>query len=227
MHRRRFVRPALIIILYLVTVTAGCRSIPRPEPIATKERWVCPEFADLPLRLGLYEEAIKEHRRVVLEEPENALAHYHLGYAYGQVGTHTREVEEYKRAVDLGLAREDLFYNLGMAYGEVGDLDQAEEAFRQAVAMAPTDGENRRALGMVYYEQLLFEEAVAFCKQATLLEPENPHAWHCLALALAGAGKTEDSVAAVDQVLRLDAHYALDPRLLKFFPRLEEEYQSP
>jgi tetratricopeptide (TPR) repeat protein len=227
MHRRRFVRPALIIILYLVTVTAGCRSIPRPEPIATKERWVCPEFADLPLRLGLYEEAIKEHRRVVLEEPENALAHYHLGYAYGQIGTHALEVEEYRRAVDLGLAREDLFYNLGMACAEVGALDEAEQALRQAATTAPADGENHRALGMVYCHKHLFQEAIASCEQATRSEPENPHAWHCLALALAGAGKMEDSMAAVDQVFRLDAHYSLDPRLLKLLPESRGKNQSP
>jgi len=226
MHRRGLVLSALM-ILYLVTVTAGCRSVPRPEPAATTERWVCPEFADLPLRLGLYEEAIKEHRRVLLEEPGNALAHYHLGYAYGQVGAQPLEVEEYKRAVDLGLAREDLFYNLGMAYAEAGALVDAEQAFSRAVTMAPANGENRRALGMVYYDRHLFQEAIASCERATLLEPESPHAWHCLALALAGAGKLEDSMAAVAQVRRLDARYPLDPRLLEVFPSLGEENQPP
>jgi len=226
MHRGRLVLPALM-ILHLVTVAAGCRSVPRPEPTATTERWVCPEFADLPLRLGLYEEAVKEHRRVLLEEPDNALAHYHLGYAYGQVGAHSLEVEEYGRAVDLGLAREDLFYNLGMAYAEMGALDKAEQAFSQAVTMAPASGDNRRALGMVYYEQHRFHEAIASCEQATRLEPENPHAWHCLALALAGAGKMEDSQAAVDRVRRLDAHYPLDPVLLEHLPRAVGENQSP
>jgi tetratricopeptide (TPR) repeat protein len=214
-------------ILYLVTVAAGCRSVPRPEPTATVERWVCPEFADLPLRLGLYEEAVKEHRRVLLEAPENALAHYHLGYAYGRVGAHSLEVEEYVRAVDLGLTREDLFYNLGMAYAELGALVKAEQAFNKAVTMAPANGENRRALGMIYCEQRLFQEAIASCERATLLEPENPHAWHCLALALAGAGKIEGSMAAAGQVRRLDANYPLDPRLLELFPGLEKENQSP
>jgi tetratricopeptide (TPR) repeat protein len=226
MHWRRFVLPALA-ILYLVTVAAGCRSVPRPQPTATTERWVCPEFADLLLRLELYEEAIKEHRRVLLEEPENALAHYHLGYAYGQIGTHALEVEEYRRAVDLGLAREDLFYNLGMACAEVGALDEAEQALRQAATTAPADGENHRALGMVYCHKHLFQEAIASCEQATRSEPENPHAWHCLALALAGAGKMEDSMAAVDQVFRLDAHYSLDPRLLKLLPESRGKNQSP
>jgi len=99
------------------------------------------------------------------------------------VGAHSLEVEEYLRAIDLGLTREDLFYNLGMAYAELGALDKAEHAFSQAVTMAPANGDNRRALGMVYYEQHLFDEAIASCEQATLLDPQNTHAWHCLALA--------------------------------------------
>jgi tetratricopeptide (TPR) repeat protein len=226
MHWRGLVLPALM-ILYLMTIAARCRSVPRPEPTATADRWVCPEFADLPLRLGLYEEAVKEHRRVLLEEPGNALAHFHLGYAYGQVGAHQLEVTEYERAVDLGLAREDLFYNLGMAYAEVGALDKAEQALSRAVTMAPANSDNRRALGMVYYEHHLFQEAIASCERATLLEPKNPHAWHCLALALAGASKMEDSMAAVAQVRQLDAHYPLDPRLLELFPELGGEKQPP
>jgi Flp pilus assembly protein TadD len=67
---------------------------------------------------------------------------------------------------------------------------------------------------MVYYEQRHFHEAIASCERATRLEPENPHAWHCLALALAGAGKLEDSRAAAERVRRLDAHYPFDPVLL-------------
>jgi len=136
-------------------------------------------------------------------------------------------VEEYLRAIDLGLTREDLFYNLGMAYAELGALDQAEHAFSQAVTMAPANGDNRRALGMVYYEQHLFHEAIASCEQATLLDPQNTHAWHCLALALAGAGKVKDSQAAVDQVRRLDGHYPLDPLLLELLPGSVGENQSP
>lgn len=214
-------------LVYLVAVAMGCRSLPRPEPVARTDRWVCPEFADQPLRHGLYEVAIKEHLRVLLEDPDNALAHYHLGYAYGQVGDHGAEVHAYGQAIHLGLTREDLFYNLGMAYAELGVYEQAEQALLQAVATAPNSGENRRALGMVYYQQQHFHEAIASCERATLLEPENPHAWHCLAVALAGAGKVEESRAALEQVHRLDAHYPLDSLLLELFQGSGGKNQSP
>jgi hypothetical protein len=48
--------------------------------------------------------------------PANALAHYHLGFAYGMTGDETREINEYERATALGLSRWDLFLNLGIAF---------------------------------------------------------------------------------------------------------------
>jgi tetratricopeptide (TPR) repeat protein len=226
MCRRRTILRGLIIFC-LLSLGAGCGTAPRPGPVAVSDRWVCPESADLPLRHGLYEQAINGHLRVIDEEPENALAHYHLGYAYGQLGEHVREVQEYERALDLGLTREDLFFNLGMAYAELGAFDKAEQALRRAVTIAPESADNHRALGMVYYEQSHFHEAIASCERATRLEPEDPHAWHCFALALAGAGRLEDSRAAAERVRRLDAHYPLDPLLLDLLQAPGGENQAP
>lgn len=216
-----------LIICCVVSLSLGCGTPPRPQPVAVRDRWVCPEFADLPLRNGLYEQAIEDHLRVLNEEPENALAHYHLGYAYGQLGQHVGEVQEYERALDLGLTREDVLFNLGMAYAELGALDKAEQTLRRVITIAPDSSDNHEALGMVYYEQRHFDEAIASCERATRLEPENPHAWHCLALALAGAGKLEDSRAAAERVRCLDAHYPLDPLLLDLLQTSGGESQSP
>jgi tetratricopeptide (TPR) repeat protein len=226
MCRDRIILPGLIICC-LVGLALGCASLPRPEPVAVSDRWVCPEFADLPLRHGLYDQAIEAHLQVLMDEPENALAHYHLGYAYGQLGEHVREVQEYERALDLGLVREDLFFNLGMAYAELGSFDKAEQALRRVVTIAPDSGDNHRALGMVYYEQHHFHEAIVSCERATRLEPENPHAWHCLALALTGAGKLADSRAAAERVRRLDPDYALDPLLVDLLQAPGGENQRP
>ena len=46
---------------------------------------------------------------------KNALAHYHLGFAYGMVGRHQEEIDEYRRAVALRLTDWTLFLNLGFA----------------------------------------------------------------------------------------------------------------
>ena len=71
--------------------------------------------------------AIRLHAEVVRKHPDDALSHYHLGFAEGMVGNRTAEVNEYQRAAALGLRNWDLFLNLGLAQLENGDLDAATD----------------------------------------------------------------------------------------------------
>lgn len=213
---------ALLLILGL-GMALGCQSL----QFGKKEgdgRWVCPEFADLPLRQGRFEEAAEQHLRVVSQEPDNGLAHYHLGYAYGQLGLHADEIVEYQRAIDLGMEKGDLFYNLGMAYMELEEYDRAEQSFQRAVEIEPDSGDNHHGLGLAHIEQKHYHEAIVSCRRATALEPDDPDSWHCLALAAAKADEVGESWNAVKELRKLDPDYMLDPFLLKIFP---SEGKSP
>jgi len=208
---------ALLLISSFLLFSA-CQSLQQPKGNLAEDRWICPEFADIPLRQGRFEEAIEQHLKLLSQEPDNGLAHYHLGYAYGQSGLHADEIAEYLKAVDLGLTRGHLFYNLGMAYMELDEYEQAEQAFHRAVDIEPECSENHWALGMVHYKLEHFNEAIIACRQATLLQPKDPDSWHCLALALARTDQVGESWTAVKQLRRLDGDYRLDPFLLELFP---------
>ena len=207
-----------LLLIFPFLLPLGCQSLEQLKKPHGDDLWVCPEYADLPLRQGHFEQAIEQHLKVLSEEPENALARYHLGYAYGQLGLHSDEVAEYLRAVDLGMVRGDLFYNLGMAYMELGEYVRAEQSFRQAVELEPDCGENHRGLGMAYLEQEHYHEAIALCRRASTLEPDDPDSWHCLAVAAAKANEVGESWFAVKQLRQLEPAYSLDPILLELFP---------
>ena len=59
----------------------------------------------------------------------NALAHYHLGFAYGMTGNVSKEISEYRTAIGLGLKVWDLFLNLGLAYYDQHDLQWRNGSF--------------------------------------------------------------------------------------------------
>ena len=77
---------------------------------------ICDVTADSYLGLEDYNQAIKLHQRISAAHPQDALAHYHLGFAYGMVGQHDKELAEYRRAVELRLNHWDLYVNLGRVY---------------------------------------------------------------------------------------------------------------
>ena len=213
-----------LLFMFFFLLSLGCQSLHMPEKSSTDNRWICPEYADLPLRQGRFEDAIEQHLQVISQDPENGLAHYHLGYAYGQLGLHPDEIAQYLRAIDLGVESGILYCNLGMAYIELNKYDRAEQSFRQAVEIEPDSGENHLGLGLAYLKQEHYHEAILSCRRATTLEPKDPDTWHCLALAAAKSDEIGEAWNAVKELRKLDPKYMLDPFLLKIFPA---ERKSP
>jgi Flp pilus assembly protein TadD len=97
-----------------------------------REQPICDARADHYLVTEDYAEAVRLHREYLQKHPANALAHYHLGFAYGMTGDEAREINEYERATALGLSRWDLFLNLGIAFLVNDNLSAATDALRHA-----------------------------------------------------------------------------------------------
>src|SRR5437879_12482898 len=74
---------------------------------------ICDATADYFLGVEDYPETVKLHRLLVAAHPNEALAHYHLGFAYGMLGRRSAELAEYRRAGSLGLQQWDFFRNTG------------------------------------------------------------------------------------------------------------------
>src|SRR6266446_3972251 len=98
---------------------------------------VCDVNADFALGLENYPTAIELHRNFLHAHNDNALAHYHLGFAYGMTGRTTEEINEYLAAARLRLDKWDLFLNLGLAYLSQNDSPDAIKALRTAVLLGP------------------------------------------------------------------------------------------
>src|SRR6266849_8928282 len=111
---------------------------------------ICDAKADYFLGVEDYPETAKLHRLLVAAHPNDALAHYHLGFAYGMLGRHGEELAEYRRAASLGLKQWDFFLNLGLVYLEDGNSDAAIDALRTAVALGPDHPEGHFNLGLAY-----------------------------------------------------------------------------
>jgi Tfp pilus assembly protein PilF len=98
--------------------------------------------ADHYLALEDYSVAIPLHREFLQKHPANALAHYHLGFAYGMTGDEMQELHEYQHAIALGLSRWDLFLNTGVAFLASGNLRAATNALQRAVQLDPSQSES-------------------------------------------------------------------------------------
>ena len=157
------------------------------------EQQICDLGADYALGVEHYSAAIRLHAEVVRRHPDNALAHYHLGFAQGMTGNRTAEVREYQRAAALGLRNWDLFLNLGLAQLENGDLDAAMDNLRRAVLLGEDHPESHFTLAFVYERRGLLADAKREMLASLRLNPGQPDERNMLGVIYAEEGKTVDA----------------------------------
>ena len=153
------------------------------------EQQICDVGADYALGIEDYPEAIRLHAKIVREHPDDALAHYHLGFAQGMMGDRTAEVREYQRAATLGLRNWDLFLNLGLLQLENSELDAATDNLRRAVLLGGDHPESHFNLGLVYERRGLLADAERETLASLRLNPGQPDARNMLGLIYAEEGK--------------------------------------
>lgn len=153
---------------------------------------ICDSLADYFLGTEDYPEAIRLHLEVLQRDPNSALAHYHLGFAYGMVGQTGEEIREYERAVALGIRIFDLFLNLGVARFDRGELVGATEALQAASNLADV-AEVHFDLSLVYERRGMLREAVTEILRAIVQTPNEPDYLNVLAVLDADGGNIAEA----------------------------------
>jgi Flp pilus assembly protein TadD len=173
---------------------------------ASKEE-ICDVDADFALGLEDYPAAITLHRKVLRAHNDNALAHYHLGFAYGMTGRKRDEIIEYLAAARLGLDKWDLFLNLGLAYLDQNDGPKAIKTLQTAVLLGPNHPEAHFNLAIAYEKGDRLREALQEIIVSLHLAPEDPGERNTKAIICAELG---DLVCARDEwahLVRVAPHY--------------------
>jgi Flp pilus assembly protein TadD len=176
----------LVVLLAAVALLWPRNALCGPTPEEQDE--VCDPLADYFLGMEDYTEAIQRHREVIRAHPDNALAHYHLGFAYGLTGDHRKELIEYDKAVDLGLNNWELFLNLGLLYFEEGRLDAATQVLKLSALLAPWQPETHFNLAITYERRGMLDQAQQEMLLALDLDPEQADARNTLGVIYAERG---------------------------------------
>ena len=180
---------SIALIIVAVTLSLLPFWIPN-DATAGAEHHICDADADYFLGLEDYSEAIRLHAEMVRENPDDALAYYHLGFALGMVGDKKAELREYQRAQALGLMSWDLFLNLGLAQFESGDLNAATDSLRRAVLLGEGHSESHFDLALVEERRGMLADAEHETLASLRLNPGQPDTRNLLGVIYARKGET-------------------------------------
>lgn len=169
---------------------------------AEAEQQVCDVRADYFLGVEDYSESIRLHVEVVRRHPDDALAHYHLGFALGMVGQTTGEIQEYLRAEALGLVTWDLFLNLGLAQIETDDLEGATNSLRRSTVLGADHPESHFNLALLDERRGMLNDAEHEISVALSLDPIEPDQRNLLGVIYADQGEIVAAYSVWSQLLR-------------------------
>lgn len=217
-------RPGFGIILALLVVLllgwpAEVRASARTS--VSQDQEVCDPLADYFLGMEDYPEAIRLHKLVIKKHPDNALAHYHLGFCYGVLGEHKLELAEYQKAIDLGLDDWQLFLNLGLLYMEAGNARVATQVLSLATLLAPDRPEAHFNLGLAYQRLGMLAQAEQEVLQAVEIDPTQLDARNVLATIYAEEGKYSRAHQEWTELVEKDPGYIPARRNLAILERVE------
>jgi Flp pilus assembly protein TadD len=179
--------------IFLVALIALVFQLPINSRASTRssssDEQVCDPLADYFLGMEDYPEAIRRHHVVIEDDPGNALAHYHLGFAYGVVGEHRQELAEYQKAIELGLNDWQLFLNLGLLYLDSGQTRDATQVLRLAALLGPDRPETHFNLALAYERRGALAQAEQEALLSLRIDPSQPEARNTLGAIYAEEGK--------------------------------------
>lgn len=212
----------LLLTLALVQ-GSGCSRVSVEKPPVKIQAVTCDLQADEAMGLNDYETSIRLHLQFIEKEPENELALYHLGYAYGQAGYHQKEVFFYEKAIVLGLKKDHIFFNLGMAHGELNQLEKAIDAFKEGLALHPTSADNYFGLGLTYERSGRYKAAESALIKAIELDPQYLDARFYLSRLYKDMREFEKARNLLREILEIDPS---DINALELLDRLEKEMEG-
>ena len=182
---------------------------------------VCDPLADYYLGIENYPAAIQSHLSVLEHHPQNALAYYHLGFAYGMVGDHQRELDDYHKAVGLGLSNWDLFLNLGLLDMETGHLDSASQALQLAALLAPYRPETHFNLGLLDERLGMYGKAEQEILLSLRIDPNQDDARNTLGVIYAEQGNYQRAHQEWADLVKSHPGYAPARANLSILNRIE------
>jgi tetratricopeptide (TPR) repeat protein len=192
---------AAALLIFFSTVACGAGTTKTPAE-------VCDVDADDALAARDYPTAIELHRRLLRSEGNKAVAHYHLGFAYGMLRQVPEEINEYRKAIGLGLNTWDLFMNLGLAYYDRREFANATAALETAVAIGPEHAETHFNLAVVYERENRLNEALQEIIAALVLAPRDLDAVNTDAIICARMGNVTSARQIWTQLLEAAPDYA-------------------
>jgi Flp pilus assembly protein TadD len=151
--------------------------------------------------------AVKALEEYLTYRPEDAIAHFQLGYAFTALGRGEDARAQYEKALALDPKMGAAHLNLGLLLLD-RDPNGAIPPLEKAAGLMPTEARPRFLLGVAHERRGKLQEAIAHYAAARNLDGRSADTRFALARALLAAGRVADAEPEFRAVLALRPDFA-------------------
>ncbi|MEW6182840.1 MAG: tetratricopeptide repeat protein [Bacillota bacterium] len=159
-----------------------------------------------------------QHR--VKENPNDAIAHLELGYAYLLRQETKKAMAEYNKAYKIDPKNRQVRYNLALGHTASKQYEEAIKLLQPLAKEGVFDFDSHYSLGEAYYLNGQYPEAVKAYAEAGTIKPGYANTFYAMALCYENMGDKKNALASADRALRLVPNYK---EVLDFKARLNGE----
>ncbi len=160
------------------------------------------------IREGQAHDAAETLQQVLHNEPDNAVAHYHLGIAFDILGDLSRAEGEWRTAVSLNTNLADAHKALAAAEMRNAEWDALHDTSAQLINLQPNvpDGYALRAIAEINRKQV--SEGENDLQKAIEVAPQNPVGYVQMGNLRASQDRSADAIKFYEQALDHDGNSA-------------------
>jgi tetratricopeptide (TPR) repeat protein len=149
------------------------------------------------------------NREAVRLRPEDALAHFSLGFSLYMQGKLDEAVPEYHTASRIQPGNAEFHDTLSELLGKQGKVDAAIAEHREAIRIQPDFAHAYNTLGDILFSVKQDSAgAAAEFRKATRLQPDNAVYHNNLGVALQNQGELDEAIAEYRSAIRFQPNYA-------------------
>jgi tetratricopeptide (TPR) repeat protein len=155
---------------------------------------------------GRNEESIALHKRIIDEQPYNALAWFNLAAAYQGLKLHEKAIDAYQYAIVIDEKFDYAYRNMGDAYLRIRKYREAIEALEKVLELSRPEDVIYEAIGHCYHRMKNYAQARFHYKKAVHLNAEDSRLYQKIAATYMQEGQWEQAIKQLEHALRIHKH---------------------
>jgi tetratricopeptide (TPR) repeat protein len=156
-----------------------------------------------------YDLAEQELRHLLVNAPDDALAHAWLSLCLSQQKRYQEAKQEAEMAIHLSPDMAFAHYALAGVLDDQDRFAEAESAIAEAIRLDPDNADFRALLASIYAQQRQWAKALAVANAGLQLDPHHVHCANLRAMALVKLGRREEAGYTMDTVLAREPENAV------------------